>query len=514
MHESRSELRHIRRAGLSFVLGSFLTFGCTSEPIDTSGAGGSSSSTGGGGRDPVGTSTSSSGSGGAASSTLTASIQATRVSGPAPLAVLFDSTATTTATPTTDTFRELTYDFDFGDVGSGTWAISGKSKNAESGGPLAAHVFDTPGTYVVKVRAANASGGYSDASVTITVTDPTTVFTGTKTICVSPAANYTGCPSGATKQTTLPSNYNGKRVLLHKGESFGDITITDGMSNVIVASYGSGAKPIVTTVQVGAWRPATANFATEVVVMDLNVTNSMSQSLGSRVLFYRNDVHGADGNLKMTLGDPYYWYAGDPYRVVPQSAFYNAREIFFVENDALGTGPAGQGAYGSASQSALLGNTYGNEQQHSVRLTAFHKGVIAHNEIQGISSDGIRHALKLHSGGLNPYADGFINDNSGEGGWASSQIVVADNLFGNAADNNDWTIGLSPQNGEYAEGVEDAIVENNRFVHGIKTSTDVIFGGRRLTTRGNTVVGGGALLQGVGHDGALPDDWKGPYYNQ
>jgi hypothetical protein len=109
---------------------------------------------------------------------------------------------------------------------------------------------------------------------------------------------------------------------------------------------------------------------------------------------------------------------------------------------------------------------------------------------------------------LNPYADGSI------GGWASSQIVVASNLFGNAADNNDWTIGLSPQNDQSAEGIEDAIVGNNRFVRGIKTSTDVIFGGRRLTTRGNTVVGGGALLQGVGHDSALPAAWKCPYYNQ
>src|SRR5690606_31006277 len=107
-------------------------------------------------------------------------------------------------------------------------------------------------------------------------------------------------------------------------------------------------------------------------------------------------------------------------------------------------------------------------------------GVIAHNEIQGISGDGIRHALKLHSRGLTPYTDFYPEALN----WASRYIVVADNLFGHEDDNNGWTVAICPQNGQSAEGIEDVIVENNRFVHR-ENITNLVRSGRRLTVRGN-----------------------------
>lgn len=448
---------------------------------------------------------------------LTAKIAATRVSGTAPLAVQFDSTGTT-ASNGVDTFRQVTYSYDFGDNRGLTWAIGGKSKNTEVGGPLASHVFDVPGTYTVKVSATDGTNS-STNYVTITVADPASVYAGTKTVCVSTRGDYSGCPSGAAQQTAMPSGtgWNGKRVLLHKGESFGDISILDGNAGVQVASYGSGNKPVVASVGVGNWRPNTANFASDITVMDMNVSNGMSQSLGNRVLFYRNDVHVAanSGGIPISTGNEDYWYRGDSYRVVAQSAFYNAREIFIVENNALGanTNDALAGFWGSGSQVSLLGNTFGNYQQHSVRFSALHKGVIAHNDIRGISSDGIRHSLKLHSMGLNAYADGSINDTSGRGGWASSQIVIGDNTLGNAADNNVWTVAIAPQNDTVEEGIENVIVENNRFIRGKFTLNDLVIAGRKITYRVNTVSGGLALA--VGSDkGVLPTTWFGPNYPQ
>ncbi|MBX3621807.1 MAG: hypothetical protein KF891_17690 [Rhizobacter sp.] len=162
--------------------------------------------------------------------------------------------------------------------------------------------------------------------------------------------------------------------------------------------------------------------------------------------------------------------------------------------------------------SALLGNTFGSYQMHSVRFSALHKGVIAHNDIRGISADGIRHALKLHSMGLNAYSDGFIHDLSGTGGWATDEVVIANNTLGNASDNNQWTVAVSPQNDQYAEGNENILVENNRFVRGRSTVTDLVMGGRNITSRGNSVSTGSALSTGIGHDSALPAAWKGPYY--
>ena len=433
----------------------------------------------------------------------------------APLAVLFDS-ATTTAQSGVDTFRQLTYSYNFGDERGETWAVSGKPKNTESGGPVSAHVFETPGTYVVKVRATDASGAYSDASVTVTVTNADTFYAATKTICVSPSANYTGCPSGAARQTSMPTatGWNGKRVLLHSGETFGEISILDGNSAVQVGSYGTGAKPIVARIGVGNWRPQTANFASDITVMDLNVSNGVQQSLGNRVLFYRNDVHAVAGSnqIMLSMGQGAYWYRDDPNRVVAQSAFYNAREIFFVENNAVGDiVNAADGFWGDGSQSALLGNTFGSYQQHNVRFSGLHKGVIAHNEMRGTSADGIRHSLKLHSGGVEAYADGLFNDSTGWIGWVSNQIVIANNLFGNASDNNAWTVAIMPQNTTVVEGIEDVIVENNRFSRGPNSSTDVVIAGRRITVRGNTVLVGGTLRVGT-DNGVLPAGWTGPNY--
>jgi len=429
---------------------------------------------------------------------------------------MFDSTGTTSTVPGVDPFRQITYTFDFGDERGQTWGVSGKSKNTESGGPLAAHVFDEPGTYIVRVRASDPLGGRADtAAVVITVKDPNVVYAGTQTVCVSPTADYTGCPAGADHQTAYPSSWNGKRVLLHTGESFGDISILDGNSNVQVGAYGFSEKPpSVNSVGIGNWRPNTPAFATDITVMDLSVRNGINQCLGSRVLLYHNQVRTSGGGINIALGSEVYWARDDPYRFVPSSEFYNAHEIFMVENNALNPDntSAQYGIFGSGSRVALLGNTLGKQQYHTIRLTAVQKGVIAHNEAQGINDSGIYHVIKIHSNGLEPYADSRINGYSGEGGWASNQVVVANNLIGNAADPNAWSVAIAPQNDQYTEGIENVLVENNRFVQGLYTSTDLVGGGRNLTSRGNTVTNGRNLTTAMGHDDALPPDWRGPYF--
>ena len=56
------------------------------------------------------------------------------------------------------------------------------------------------------------------------------------------------------------------------------------------------------------------------------------------------------------------------------------------------------------------------------------------------------------------------------------------------------------------------MVENNRFVRNSRTVTDLVFGGRKLTARHNSVVNGAAFSQGTGHTSALPSAWLGPYF--
>jgi len=457
-----------------------------------------------------------------ASAAVDASLQASRISGPAPLAVFFDATGSHDTSSGVDSFRQLGYAFLFGDAPGATWAISGEPKSTQRGGPLAAHVFDLPGSYTVRLRAQNAAGEFGEAAVVITVEDPDTVYSGSKTVCVSTSGDYSGCPSGATRQTSLPSSFDGKRVLLRRGESFGGISIQYTDDEVIVGAYGTGAKPRVSSVQIGSGHtPTVADFPDEITIMDLDVANQIRHVItGSRILLYRNDLDDSHGsaNNHIDIGGAFDWFASrDSNRVLPQSAFYQPNEIFVVENRVIGSTEADSiplGNFtGSGSRIALLGNDMGRAYQHTARSWRLHKSVIAHNAFRGQSSDGHRHAFKLHSGGLGTYGDTYAES---QGTWATSQVVIANNLFGDATDNNAWTVVIAPQNGESDEGIEDVIVEFNRFVRGGNTITDLRLAGRRITTRGNVfdtpnpynVV---AVPAGQYYT-ALPSSWMGPYF--
>ena len=444
------------------------------------------------------------------------SLVPSRTSGVAPLAVHFDATATTSATVGIDTFRQVTYAFNFGDDRGQSWAVSGKPKNSEVGGPIAAHVFDLPGTYTVTLQATDPSGAVAQTSVTITVQDPAAFYSGTKTVCVSTTTDFSGCPTGATQQNSLPTGtgWNGKRVLLKRGQDFttlGSISIQDGNSSVQVGAFGSGAKPIVHSVGVGDGRPNTASFANDVSIIDLATRGKMAQGIGHRVLFYRNDLtNPRDSSSGFYFGDEYFTYR-DPYRFVPSSSFYNARELFYVENTVVGNTSTDYNAFGFGARMAWLGNDFSTTKWHNLRIIRTYKSVLAHNRLRGISSTGGYHSLKLHAGGLTAYADNSLTSGTT---WASRYIVTSSNEFGSATDNNTWTIALCPQNDQSAEGLEDVVAENNRFIRGSQTSVDLTVTGRRITYRGNTNASQSASVGLNGHGAALPTDWKSPYFSQ
>ncbi|MEQ1836797.1 MAG: PKD domain-containing protein, partial [Candidatus Nitrotoga sp.] len=162
---------------------------------------------------------------------ITLSLLPSRTSGVAPLSVFFDTSGTTDPSMTSRPFHDLEYTWNFGDTTAGTWANGtqpGVSSKNTATGPVAAHVFEIPGTYTVTVTAYD---GINTATTnkTITVQDPNTVFVGTNTICVAqlttPVAGVNGCPSGAltVMQSSFPAAVNtyaltGKRVLFKRGD--------------------------------------------------------------------------------------------------------------------------------------------------------------------------------------------------------------------------------------------------------------------------------------------------------
>ena len=449
-----------------------------------------------------------------------AQLEASRISGTAPLAVQFDATGTTSNLSAQHPFHQVRYSFTFGDERNQKWAISGLSKNTQTGGPVAAHVFDVPGTYQVKVRATDLAGAYSEKSINITVADPNAVYANMGTICVSGAANFSGCPSGASQITTLPSaaSFSGRRVLLRSGDTFGTINIPHGSENVQVGAFGSGAKPRLTSVVVGTLRAPSSAFPRDITVMDLNFLQGFDQLVTmSRLLLYRNTFEVPTGETivaQIHIANALGYMVSN--HTLARDQYIQPRELFVVENLLRGSANTPfVNMVGEGSRFVVMGNDMGNAKQHTLRLYAMNKGFIAHNALRGKSSDGIRHALKLHSGGLGAYNDNYAVSGST---WATRQVVIANNRLGDTSDNNSWTGVAGPQNsGESSrEGLEDVVLENNVFARGPNTNTEFILIGRRMTSRGNTRLDGGtANINQTGHDyELLPAEWKGPYYYQ
>jgi hypothetical protein len=459
---------------------------------------------------------------------ITAILVASRTSGYAPLAVHFDATGSTSTTAGISdlaqggTFRQIKHAFDFGDPNSGTHSISGLSKNSEpSGGGLAAHVFDTAGTYVVKVTSADGSGSTATASVTITVNDPSVLTT----YAISKTGSFTGAPAGSTHltQSTLPTFASNCRYFFNRGEDWSilAIDIEDPLTNITVDAYGTGANPTFASVSVGNSRPNSASFPTDIRICNVTaVSNGFTYQNGAQFLFYK--CNGAPGS---NIGAS--WTHDDQYSNISQSAYTNSHEVFFVDCVLLGpTNPTSYTIYGNGSRLVFLNTYTGGVNEGNMRFTAWERGVMRHCRVEVPYTDSSYHAVKLHSGGPNAYDDNWLVSGgravtSSYINWMTSKVVFANNYFGggnNGAAIANWTVAICPQNDSTglagSEPLGDIILENNKFIHSQSwggSNMDIAWGGRRLTSRNNSVVqGSGSFVVGKGH--AQVAAYDGPYF--
>lgn len=448
----------------------------------------------------------------------TARIVASRTSGPAPLAVFFDATTTTDSSPSVDAFRQIGYRFTFDDASAGTWQHSGLPKNEQIGGPLAAHVFDTPGTYTVRVQARDASGGSSEAAVTINVVSADAAFSGNNTVCISKSSDFNGCPAGAQQISSAiswPAFQSGKRYLLRAGHDFtslGEVSLgqflTSGIADFQLSSFGAGAKPRLGNISFnGSQNPTSSNRGKpeRATVMNLDTPSIGSWYSSSDLLFYRNSLTrggsiGLSGIFVYELQR-----SGSNGWQVPSNNFA-------VENDIGLTDAGGDGITGLGTRLVILGNNVDRTNQHNVRLWQGHKVFVAHNRLPGHSTDVIRHGFKMHSAGTGAN----VSDLSAPQVFSqrSSEVVLANNSFGASNNNQNWLAAIGPQNNEALEAIEKVVAEDNRFVRGSNHYLDLYFVGRNVTERGNFNVTTNATTTFVatGNESAMPSEWVGPYY--
>ncbi|MBI5259921.1 MAG: PKD domain-containing protein [Burkholderiales bacterium] len=452
-------------------------------------------------------------------------LQASRTSGVAPLAVMFDASGTLSPTETLP-FHQLSYEFDFGDERGQVWPVSGLPRNRQAGAPLAAHVFDLPGIYTVRVKARTPAGLEREASVTVVVQGADAVFAGTATVCVSTSANFAECPAGAQQQTTLPTAYAGKRVLLRRGESFPLVQPRPVDAGFQVGAYGSGAKPRVAGVL--TWQTTgVAAWASDFTVMDLDIGED-GLDIGAttaRFLAYRNDIRRPGNSVAMVNVGTAAGYLRDTSAEPIASAIHWPREVFIVDNDIQGDTDGGTPnvtLMGYYVHSAILGNTIDRATEHSMRVFGAHKLQVAHNRVGGNhlapNPPGIRAALKMQSSGIDAYAPTVAAARH----LATRYLVIADNIIGSPTYPGSWLMGVGPENIDPGtqQKVEDVVVENNRIVRGPYTSQDIHAMAGRVTTRGNTVPAGGSFggdmvtVQERPPTNTLNDAWTGPYFGQ
>src|SRR6056297_317505 len=158
--------------------------------------------------------------------------------------------------PYDPTAHDITYIWDFDDPGTFTAPLNIPTVWNNKGidyGKKAYHVFDTPGTYVVRLWAIDREGVTGERMIPVTVLDPDEVYPGVRTICVSNQGDFTGAPAGARTVFTLAAARDSYRalsqtgrILLRRGETFEFSYFITGQSNHRVGAFGpSGeAKPI------------------------------------------------------------------------------------------------------------------------------------------------------------------------------------------------------------------------------------------------------------------------------
>jgi PKD repeat protein len=438
----------------------------------------------------------------AASGAITPALVPSRVSGVAPLYVFFDATATTAAA-TNRPFHELEYRWDFGDPASGAWTSTPGMPNLsrnEARGPVAGHVFESPGTYSVHLTVLDGAGA-ATKSVQVTVSDPDSVFAA-NTLCVGnslPVAGAGGCPAGAAVlqssdfDAAINSNIaSRKRIVFRRGDTFA----AGGSANILVTgpgligAFGSGAAPVVNiTANNNAIQLSSGSTPTikDWRIMDLEIngnsgaaTNGIHAEGGiDQVTLLRLNIHHVHKGAQ--LAPNYLDFHGAAHRLWDQWAVVDC-----TIRNAIGGG-GGYVLYFAGQRIALMGNVLSDASaaEHILRTPYVFKGVISHNDMSKPAS--AKHVVKMQSTSFMAAPTGY-----------TEQIVFSDNKF-TSGDGGGWTVTLGPMDAQSDHRVKQLILERNWFAPHPGQQVALMVWAQDVTVRNNLF----NLTGAAGQDGMI-----------
>ena len=403
-----------------------------------------------------------------------ASLAANRTSGVAPLSVFFDASATT-ASGVTKPFHHLACHWDFDNP---------EGRRPDSTGPVAAHVFDQPGMYNVKLTVEGTDGTVRVLSKIITVEDPDSVFFGNKTVCFSNDTNFTGAPADALKVTTRSYDtalkYYGtaKRLLFKRGHSFDHRLSQDLKANgpSILGAFGAVGNrdergiasnaPIINTL---AAYDAVNLVGKDIRVMDLSFNDVVKTGVYYRAvhtpngaeyaLIYRLNISGYERSILMGTG----------------------KQVKQESNTVADCVVTGRGVVASAyiggRRLAILGNYMNNADvsSHVLRVTFADRCSIDSNQL--LYPEFSKHCIKLLQGGPN-YPEGSL----------TQRVVISRNTMNCRSG---WMVTLGPQNRTTDERLKDILVEKNIMVAENGTGVAFVINCADVTVRNNVILNKG-----------------------
>jgi hypothetical protein len=390
---------------------------------------------------------------------------ASRVTGFAPLAVHFGAVgaASGVVQPAAGDFDELSYLWDFGDPGSGVWAVDGGSRNAATGF-VAGHVFELPGSYVVELTVIDAQAQTSTYQQAIEVLDPD-VDPGWTTYYV--AANGSdsnpGTSSGAPFATFAHAmTFAGPktRILLRRGDTLpAETTWINTNGPAIIGAYGSGDRPALHFASGDGIR-----FGWSTDNQDWRIIGVRIEGDGiSAALF----AEGTDlSQLLVWDVEIESWGAG-----VVLSASCDAMDQNVVAASTILDITDAWTIYMGGTRSFIQGNVLDKQttaNSHTYRNWCADGLSVTHNTF----GPAYHHSMKLHS-------PGWV-----AGEPSSQNVVITDNTF----EGSTWTVAIGPQDSGSDERVRNVRYERNLHLRTSNTGLSVAISAAEVTVRNNIFI--------------------------
>ena len=415
-----------------------------------------------------------------AASTITLSVDPSRLTGVAPLAVFFDATATT-STQTTRPIHDVGYYWEFGDGSAGTWT-NGTGANTSKNlayGPVAAHVFETAGTFPITLTCHDGVSTTTTVVATIEVASADTEFAGTKTVCYSETGDFTGAPSGCVQVTVAGTTNDAvtkfaanigagnKRHLWRAGETFtlaGSLAANVGGGANHFGKFGSGAKPVfvATTAApvVAISSTGTPTGVSDWRFVDFDIDCAGLETVGFNGSGSASDIliHGVScddtiGGLSLSGSQLDAYNAASPYPANPHAMW---DKVFFVDSaiTSLRPGLGANGLFLNSRRMAVMGSSIDTNGggEHGIRTQFIDRGVFSNNTITGVIAG--KHHLTIR--GTN-----FNGTNSLSAGNYTEKVVVSDNKFAGGV--NAEIMTMASQFPSANERGRNLIVERNWF---------------------------------------------------